>query len=613
VTGPGLSALAILIALACPATADDAPRPHTYMAFGDSISGGTGSSDELGYRARLQAALRARFADAVVIDEGKPGADSRRGQRSIAAALERHRPAATLILLGTNDWADEPREPVSTANALRRIVRDVKARRSRAYLATIPPVNAGFDANATPARNEWIAHANTLIRALAREEDATLVDLHAALSAAGPIKSLFADGVHPNDAGYAVIANAFLEAITAQPPASPSLKVLRFGRLWDGTGRVIPNAMVVVERDRIRSVSTASAPPNAQLIDLSAYTGLPGLIDAHTHVTYGPSPGGNRSTLVNAFLARDALKKTLEAGVTTVRDMNAADYADIALRDLVNMGELVGPRIFTVGCGLRVTRAPFRGPTLPACGVADGPDEVTRAARQQLAAGADWVKLFASTGSGQDVSGFQTFTFEEMKAAADAVHALGKKLAVHSYGPTGARDAVRAGADSVEHATDMDDDTIAEMARRGTYYLPTIDHNRYYADNGDRLGYAPGYKERLEDFIRRNVETARKAHKAGVRFVMGSDAIYTMFGENTRELGWFVKAGMTPEQALFTATRNAAQMLGQPDALGVVKPGAFADIVAVSGDPVSDIGAVLSGVRFVMKGGQVVVDNTRAH
>lgn len=388
-------------------------------------------------------------------------------------------------------------------------------------------------------------------------------------------------------------------------------RAIRFGKLWDGTGRALADAVVVVEGDRIRSLQAGGpAPKDAEVIDLSAYTGLPGLIDAHTHLTYGPAPGGNRSTIVNAFLGREALRKTLESGVTTVRDMNAADYADVALRDLVAMGELLGPRMLVVGCGLRVTRTPYRGAPTPACGVADGPDEVTRAARQQLAAGADWVKMFGSTGSGQDVTGFQTFTFEEMRAAAEAIHALGKRFAVHSYGPLGARDAVRAGADSIEHATDMDDETIAEMARRGTFYVPTIDHNRYYAENGDKLGYAPGYKERLLDFIERNLETARRARQAGVRFVMGSDAIYTMFGENTRELLWFVKAGMTPEQALVTATGNAALMLGMEKSLGAVKPGYLADLVAVSGDPLADIGALVSGVRWVMKGGQVVVDRT---
>jgi imidazolonepropionase-like amidohydrolase len=191
-------------------------------------------------------------------------------------------------------------------------------------------------------------------------------------------------------------------------------------------------------------------------------------------------------------------------------------------------------------------------------------------------------------------------------------HQFGKKIAIHSYGPDGARDAVRAGTDSLEHATDMDDATIREMARRGTYYVPTIDHNRYYLDNWQKIGYANGFQEKTKAFIERNLETARKAHKAGVKFAMGSDAIYTMFGQNTRELGWFVKAGMTPEQALRTATTNAAELLGKEKELGAVAPNYFADLVAVEGDPLSDINVVLSQVKWVMKGGAVVVDKAKA-
>ncbi len=165
--------------------------------------------------------------------------------------------------------------------------------------------------------------------------------------------------------------------------------------------------------------------------------------------------------------------------------------------------------------------------------------------RQQVAARADVIKMYASTGSDQDVTGFQTFTFDEIKAAADAAHGFGRKLAVHSYGPDGARDAVRAGADSIEHATDMDDQTIAEMARRGTFYVPTIDHNRYYVEHRQEFGYGEDVAAHLNDYIERNLETARRAHKAGVRFAMGSDAVFTGFGQNTRELEWFIKAGMT--------------------------------------------------------------------
>src|SRR5262249_51710212 len=241
-------------------------------------------------------------------------------------------------------------------------------------------------------------------------------------------------------------------------------------------------------------------------------------------------------------------------------------------------------------------------------GIAYGVPEVLRVVRQQIAAGADLIKMYASTGTDDDVTGFQTYSYEEIKAAVDATHQFGKKIAIHSYGPDGARDAVRAGTDSLEHATDMDDATIREMVKRGTFYVPTIDHNRYYIDNGAKIGYAPGYKEKLQAFVPRNLETARKAFKAGVKFPMGSDAIYTMFGENTRELGWFVKAGMTPEQALETATMNAAALLGKETELGAVAPGYAADLVAVEGDPLADINVVLNNVKWVMKAGDVVVD-----
>jgi imidazolonepropionase-like amidohydrolase len=405
-----------------------------------------------------------------------------------------------------------------------------------------------------------------------------------------------------------------------QPAAKP-VKAVRFGKLWDAKGKVWTNAIVIVEGDKVRGVTTdASAiPARAEVIDLSRYTGLPGLIDVHTHMTLytEETPGepmlkqmANPVPAVEVFLARKGAMRTLEAGVTTVRDLGSDQYMDIAMRDLINRGEMIGPRMFVVGYGLIVTQTPFRREGTPAVGgVADGVPEVQKAVRQQIAAGADLIKMFGSTGTDDDVTGFQTYTFDEMKAAVDVAHQFGKKIAIHSYGPDGARDAVRAGADSVEHATDMDDATIQEMVKRGTFYVPTIDHNRYYIENGDKIGYAPGYKERLQAFIPRNLETARKAFKAGVKFAMGSDAIYTMYGQNTRELGWFVKAGMTPEQALRTATVNAAALLGKESELGAVAPGYFADLVAVEGDPLADISVTLNNVKWVMKSGDVVVDN----
>jgi imidazolonepropionase-like amidohydrolase len=373
-----------------------------------------------------------------------------------------------------------------------------------------------------------------------------------------------------------------------------------FGAVWDGA-KLWKDACISVEGDRV----TAVGPCSGASIDLTRYTAIPGMIDVHTHMTYVLDNRVAQSARPAAvvYLAQGNARKTLETGVTTVRDLGAADYADLAMRDLIAGGQMPGPRMFAAGYGLMVTRG-----RTPTPNTADGVAEVLRVVRQQVAAGADVIKMYGSTGSGRDVTGFETFTFEEMKAACDAAHGLGKRIAIHTYGPDGARDALRAGADSIEHATDMDDATIAEMARRKTFYVPTIDHNRYYVDNARLLGYPPGATEGLNDYIARNLETARKAWRAGVRFAMGSDAVYTMFGENTRELGWFVKAGMTPEQALRAATVNGAELLGMEKSLGSLRPGMFADIAAVEGDPLADIQVAITKVRWVMKGGAVVVD-----
>jgi imidazolonepropionase-like amidohydrolase len=404
--------------------------------------------------------------------------------------------------------------------------------------------------------------------------------------------------------------------------ADSRLKVIKFGKLVTGTGTVIKNARVVIEDDKIVSVSQGDSeiPTGAQVIDLSKFTGIPGLIDVHTHMTYywdgkpGSDPwrqGGQRMPAVTVFLAQENARKTLETGVTTVRDLGSSEYMDIAMRDLINRGAMPGPRMFVSGYGLHsVPRAAPEG-TAPSRGRAHGAAEVAIAVKQQVDAGADVIKVYGSTGSGQDVTGRETFTFEEMKAAVDAAHQYGKRIAIHSYGPDGARDAVRAGADSLEHATDLDDNTIQELAHSKTFYVPTIDHNRYYVDYHQQFNYSAEAVANLNDYIKRNLETARKAFKAGARFAMGSDAVFNMFGQNTREVGWLVKAGMTPEQALAAATINGAALLGMEKSLGAIAPGYYADIVAVEGDPFSDVDVVINHVKWVMKGGSVVVDRSK--
>ncbi len=387
-------------------------------------------------------------------------------------------------------------------------------------------------------------------------------------------------------------------------PAAAQTKAIRFGQLWDGS-RLVKDALVVVEGDRVVRVEAGGrVPEGAESVDLRRYTGLPGLIDVHTHITYfwdrqpGTRPlGQRRRPAVTVFLAQDNARRTLETGVTTVRDLGASNETDFAMRDLINMGAMTGPRMFVSGQGLSAR-----------AGAAPDAEAMRRTSEERIKTGSDWIKVYASRGSFDSVDTTQTVTFDEMKAIVDAAHALGHKVAIHSYGPSGVRDAVRAGADSIEHGIELDDETLALMATRGTVWVPTIDHNRYYVDAKDDYGFKPEAIPPLQAYIERNVESARRAIRAGVRLAMGSDAVYSMFGENTRELAWFVKAGMTPEQALKAATTTGAELLGEQDRLGKVLPGFIADLVAVEGNPLEAIDTLFGGVRWVMKAGKVVVD-----
>src|SRR5262245_58104645 len=402
--------------------------------------------------------------------------------------------------------------------------------------------------------------------------------------------------------------------VVSSLPRAQSIKAIRFARLWDGA-KTITDAVVVLDGDKIASVGSGAAavPKGADVIDMRRYSAIPGLIDLHTHMTYywdrkpGTNPRGGRGAgprrlpAVTVYLAQDNAKRTLDTGVTTVRDLGASADMDLAMRDLINLKAMVGPRMFVSGVGFQ-KRA---GAPVDLEGLKKNVDD-------HLKKGVDVIKVYGSIGGFENVGTTQTFGYEEMKTIVDASHAAGKKVAIHSYGASGARDAVRAGADSVEHGIEIDDETFAEMVKRGTVWVPTVDHNRYYVDAKDEYGFRPDSIPELQAYIAKNFEAMQRAVKAGVRMGMGSDAVYSMFGLNTRELAWMVKAGLTPAQALMTATTTIADLFGMKDRLGCLHPGCFADIVAVEGDPTKDINAAINSVRWVMKDGVVYVDK-RTH
>ena len=262
------------------------------------------------------------------------------------------------------------------------------------------------------------------------------------------------------------------------------------------------------------------------------------------------------------------------------------------------------PRLFVAGAGIH----PLTLKPLAEGETRDTVAEFIEHAEKRIADGADWLKIFATTGSADDLTGQQLFFYPEIKVATETAHAAGLRVALHSYGPSAVADALRAGVDSIEHPVGLDDQLLDQWAATDTIYVPTIDHNRYYADHRDEYGYDEAVESALHKFVHRNVESLRRAHRAGLTIAMGSDAVMSGFGQNTRELEWFVEAGMTPAEAIQTATVNGAILLGQEQHLGRLKSGFAADIVAVEGDPLRDIRALTHNVKWVMKNGEVVVD-----
>ena len=416
------------------------------------------------------------------------------------------------------------------------------------------------------------------------------------------------------------VVTLLLLAMPTIAQQSPSSVVLHAGHVLDvKTGKLLADQTLVIEDGKIVSIGSASEakpPANAVRIDLPNATILPGLIDAHTHLTYDPKFGYEelgvsiaRETLIGAKNAR----RTLEAGFTTVRNVGADGYSDVALRDAINAGDVPGPRMLVSGPALGITGGHCDNNLLPyeyhavGDGVADGIAAVQHKVRENIKYGSDLIKICATGGvlsRGDDPQASQ-YTLEEMKAIVADAHRLGRKVAAHAHGAQGILWASEAGVDSIEHGSYIDDAAIAEMKKNGTYLVPTLYLADWFLENAEKNHVPDFLLVKAKAVMPASRKNVAHAFASGVKVAFGTDAAVYPHGLNAREFAVMVKLGLTPLQAIQSATVNAADLLGWPGKVGSLDPGAWADIVAVDGDPLKDV-TTLERVKFVMKGGEVV-------
>ena len=402
-------------------------------------------------------------------------------------------------------------------------------------------------------------------------------------------------------------------------PAAPDIVVVDADRMIDVvSGRVVEHPQITIIDGRISAVGVqGGAPPaGAHVVELPGLTLLPGLIDMHTHLTADPRYSGYRGleftdnfwTVVGVANAR----KTIEAGFTTVRNVGSANFDDVAIKQGIEQGFIPGPRIvpatYAIGATGGHCDATEFPPSIraPSPAVADGERDIRATVRKLRKYGAEVIKFCGTGGvlSKTDTVGGQQYSLVEMKALVDEAHMLGLKVAVHAHGTSGIKDAIRAGVDTIEHASLADEEAFALAKQHGTYFSMDIYDDDYILAEGEKNGVFKQSldKERVIGLKQR--QTFQAATRAGVKMVFGTDAGVYPNGDNAHQFATMVKWGMTPLQAIRAATVTAAEALGRSDDVGAIAVGRYGDLIGVGGDPLTDV-TVLQNVSFVMKGGQV--------